>query len=119
MSRQRNFEMLLFSPVQLNASLLNEMVNVSGGNKIDFVMVNDAYVQLNRGMPMQFSELISLVGSSHEYQAIPKNENGFSHSAIPLTSVAGEAIDRRHEKESAKSKSEAEQVNKVQAIAVH
>lgn len=118
MSRLRNFEMLLFFPKLVNGRILDEMVDVSGGSEIDFVMVNDATVGLNGGIPMQHSQLSLLVRSAHEYQAVPKNENGFSHSEIPLPPVANESTKTRLEEETSESKGEAESKG-VQALAVH
>jgi hypothetical protein len=49
LARLRNFEMLLFKPVQLNAGLLKELVPVGGAAEVDFWLVNDPSINLNRG----------------------------------------------------------------------
>ena len=62
MARLRNFEMLLFSPIALDAHLLNEIVD--GGNEVDFCMVNNPFASLKRGSPLQLAQLTSLISSA-------------------------------------------------------
>ena len=61
MARLRTIEMLLFSPIALNARLLNDIVG--GRNAVDFCMINDPFASLTRGLPLPQSQLASLITS--------------------------------------------------------
>jgi len=58
MARLRTVEMLLFSPIALDAQLLNEIVN--GRSEVDFCMVNNPFASLRRGLRLPQSQLASL-----------------------------------------------------------
>ena len=60
LARLRNFGMLLFKPVQLNAALLKELVPVSGAAEVDFWLVSDPLINLNRGRLVQPEQLALL-----------------------------------------------------------
>ncbi|MCA1577357.1 MAG: hypothetical protein LC794_08345 [Acidobacteria bacterium] len=62
-ARLRNFGMLLFKPVQLDDSLLKELVPVGGADEVEFWLVNDPLINLNRGQLVQPAQLASLMGS--------------------------------------------------------
>lgn len=49
LARLRNFGMLLFEPVQLDAGLLKQLVPVGSAAEVDFWLVNDPLINLNRG----------------------------------------------------------------------
>lgn len=61
MARLRSAEMLLFSPIALDAGLLNEIVE---GGKVDFCLVNNPFGSLKNGSPLPQAELASLIGSA-------------------------------------------------------
>ncbi len=59
MARLRTVEMLLFSPIALNARLLDEMVCDRG--EVDFCIIDDPFAGLNRGVRLPPSQLASLL----------------------------------------------------------
>ena len=62
MARLRTVEMLLFSPIALDARMLNEIVD--GRSEVDFRMVNDPFISLKRGGPLAHAQLASLISRS-------------------------------------------------------
>jgi hypothetical protein len=56
-ARLRHFEMQLFKPVQLDAALLKQLVPVGGAGEVDFWLVNDPLINLNRGRLVQPAQL--------------------------------------------------------------
>ena len=60
LARLRNFGMLLFKPVKLNGALLKELVPVSGAAEVDFWLVSDPLINLNRGRLVQPEQLALL-----------------------------------------------------------
>lgn len=63
LARLRNFGMLLFKPVQLDAGLLKQLVPVGGAAELEFWLVNDPLINLNRGRLVQPAQLAILMGS--------------------------------------------------------
>ena len=61
MARLRNFGMLLFKPVALDARLLKEIARVGAGSDVDFCMVNDPFASLSRGSHAEHAELALLI----------------------------------------------------------
>jgi hypothetical protein len=61
MARLRTVEMLLFSPIALDALLLKEIV--AGPSEVDFYMVNNPFASLKRGNPLPHAEVLSLITS--------------------------------------------------------
>jgi hypothetical protein len=61
MARLRTVEMLLFSPIALDAGLLNEIVD--GRSEVDFCMVNNPFASLRGGSPLRHAQLASLISS--------------------------------------------------------
>jgi len=59
MARLRSVEMLLFSPIALDAKLLNEIVG--GQSEVDFCMINNPFASLKRGLRLPQSQLASLL----------------------------------------------------------
>jgi hypothetical protein len=57
LARSRNFGMLLFKPVTLDAGLLDELVQTGGGNDVDFWLVDDPSISLNRGCLVPYAQL--------------------------------------------------------------
>ena len=62
MARLRTVEMLLFSPIALDAGLLSEIVG--GPGKVDFCMVNNPFGSLKNGVPLPHEQLASLIRSA-------------------------------------------------------
>ena len=62
MARLRTVEMLLFSPIALDARMLNEIVDDRSG--VDFCMVNNPFISLKRGSPLAPAQLASLISSA-------------------------------------------------------
>ena len=59
MARLRTVEMQLFSPIALNARLVNEIV--SGRGEVNFSMINDPFASLKQGLALPQSQLASLL----------------------------------------------------------
>ena len=62
-ARLRNFGMLVFKPVQLDARLLKQLTPVGGAAEVDFWLVNDPSINLNRGRLVQPEQLALLMGN--------------------------------------------------------
>ena len=58
LARLRNFGMLLFKPVKLDASLLKQIVPSGGAAELDFWLVNDPSISLNRGRLIPTAQLV-------------------------------------------------------------
>ena len=74
MARLRTVEMLLFSPVALDARLLDEIVD--GPTEVAFCMVNNPFGSLKRGTPLPQAQLVSLMTT-----AVPLQRKWFSTSS--------------------------------------
>ena len=61
LARSRNSEMLVFKPVQLDAGLLKQLVPAGGAAEVDFWLVNDPLINLNRGRLVQPEQLALLM----------------------------------------------------------
>ena len=61
MARLRNFGLLLFKPVVLDARFLKQIVPLSGEDEVDFCMVDDPFASLNRGSIVERTQLASLI----------------------------------------------------------
>jgi len=73
LARLRNFGMLLFKPVQLDAGLLKQLVPVGGAAEVDFWLVNDPLINLNRGRLVQPEQLALLMGNRVKLQTVSGN----------------------------------------------
>jgi len=62
MARLRTVEMLLFSPIALDAQLLKEIVG--GPGAVDFCIINNPFASLRRGPRLPQSQLASLLTSA-------------------------------------------------------
>jgi hypothetical protein len=80
LARLRNFGMLLFKPVALNARLLKEIA--PGGSDVDFCMVNDPFASLGRGSLVEHAELALLMNNPVARQTVPRNGNGFHEPGL-------------------------------------
>ena len=63
MARLRNFGMLLFKPVALDARLLKEIVREGGAGNVDFWLVNDPLISLKGGHLVNHAQLALLMHS--------------------------------------------------------
>ena len=77
MSRLRNFGMLLFEPVALDAQLLNEVAPAGAGSDVDFYLVNDPFGSLTRGSHLAGAQVALLMNSSNQRETTSGNGNGF------------------------------------------
>ena len=69
-ARLRNFGMLLFKPVPLDAGLLKELIPLGGAAEVDFWLVSDPTINLNRGRLVQPAQLASLMGKSQQTKIV-------------------------------------------------
>jgi hypothetical protein len=60
-ARARNFEMLLFNPVELTLLLIKQLVPASGSGEVDFCMIRDPLDKLDRGRLLKHADLEALV----------------------------------------------------------
>jgi hypothetical protein len=84
MARSRNLGMLLFKPVALDTRLLEQLVPVGGECDVDFWLVNDPSVSLNRGRLVERAQLALLMRNSIELQVVPRKGNSLH---IPILST--------------------------------
>ena len=70
-ARLRNFGMLVFKPVQLDAGVLKRLAPVGGAAEVDFWLVNDPSINLNRGRLVQPAQLAVLMGSRTKLKPVP------------------------------------------------
>jgi hypothetical protein len=71
LARLRNFGMLLFKPVRLDAGLLKQLVPVGGAAELDFWLVSDPQINLNRGRLVQPEQLALLMGNRVQLKMVP------------------------------------------------
>ena len=62
MARLRAVEMLVFSPIELTARLLSEIVDA--GAAVQFSMISNPFASLRRGVSLQPAQVLSLVSSA-------------------------------------------------------
>jgi|SRR6478672_3368944 len=68
MARLRNFGLLLFEPVVIDALFLKDTVPLPGEDEVDFCMVDDPFAGLNRGATVGRGELAFLVRPAHQHE---------------------------------------------------
>ena len=73
LARLRNFGMLLFKPVQLDAGLLKQLVPVGGAAEVEFWLVNDPLIDLNYGRLVQPEQLALMMGNPVKLKAVSGN----------------------------------------------
>jgi len=73
-ARLRNFGLLVFKPVLLNARFLKEIAPLPGEDEVDFSMVDDPFASLNSGSIVGRRELARLIRPD-EHQSIEHNGN--------------------------------------------
>ena len=74
MARLRNFGMLLFEPVALDAQLLNEVAPAGAASVVDFCLVKDPFASLKRGSHIEQAQLALIMSDS---KVVSDNGNGF------------------------------------------
>jgi hypothetical protein len=82
MARLRNFGLLLFKPVVLDARFLEEIVPLPGEDQVDFCMVDNPFASLNRGSTVGCPELALLIHPPDEHEDIGTNGNRFHASDV-------------------------------------
>ena len=88
LARSRNFGMLLFKPVQLDASLLEQLVPLGGAAaEVDFWLVSDPLINLNRGRLVQPAQLASLMESRIKLKPVSGNATGSPASQALIQTV--------------------------------
>jgi hypothetical protein len=84
LARLRNFGMLLFKPVQLDAGLLKQLVPVGGAAEVDFWLVNDPLINLNHGRLLEPAQLAVLMESRIKLKPASDNTTGEEISSLSL-----------------------------------
>lgn len=76
-ARLRNFGLLVFKPVLLNARFLKEIVRLPGEDEVDFCLVDDPFASLNRGSHMRRTQLALLIRrpDEHDLGALPQSDS--------------------------------------------
>ena len=85
LARLRNFGMLLFKPVQLDAGLLKQLVPFGGAAEVDFWLVSDPLINLNRGRLVQPEQLASLMGNRVEVKTISGNATSAETPSLSMS----------------------------------
>lgn len=76
MARLRNFGLLLFKPVVIDALFLKNIVPLPGEDEVDFCMIDDPFASLSGGAAVGRRELASLIPAG-EHENIAINGNKF------------------------------------------
>jgi hypothetical protein len=76
MARLRNFGLLLFEPVVIDALFLKNIVPLPGDDEVDFCIIDDPFAGLSRGATVGRRELAVLI-AAHEHENIAINGNRF------------------------------------------
>ena len=77
MARLRNFGLLLFEPVVIDAFFLKNIAPLPGENEVDFCMTDDPFASLNCGTTVGRRELALLIRPADEHENIASNGNRF------------------------------------------
>jgi hypothetical protein len=77
-ARLRNFRLLVFKPVALDAHFLDEIVPLTGQDEVDFCVVDDPYRSLNRGSTVGREQLALLIRRADEDEKLGTNGDTFS-----------------------------------------
>ena len=73
LARLRNFGMLLFKPVQLDNNLLDQLLPLGSAAEVDFWLVSDPLINLNRGRLVQPEQLALLIGNRVKLKTVSGN----------------------------------------------
>jgi hypothetical protein len=60
MARLRNFGLLLFKPVVIDALLLKNIVPLAGEDEVDFCIIDDPFAGLSRGANVRRREFAAM-----------------------------------------------------------
>ena len=71
-ARLRNFGMMLFKPVPLDARLLKEIIPLGGAAEVEFWLVDDSLINLNRGRLITPRQLALLARNGIKLKAAPR-----------------------------------------------
>jgi hypothetical protein len=80
-ARLRNFGMLLFEPVALDAKLLESM-SPGSDSDVDFCIVKDPFASLKRSSCVERAQLALLMRNSNAPPNAPRNGNGLHRPAL-------------------------------------
>jgi hypothetical protein len=86
LARLRNFGMLLFKPVLLDAALLKELVPVGGAAEVDFWLVSDPLINLNRGRLVPPEQLALLMANRVKLKTVSVNATSDGTPSLPAHS---------------------------------
>jgi hypothetical protein len=84
LARLRNFGMLLFKPVQLDASLLEQLAPSGTAAEVEFWLVSDPLINLNRGQLVQPAQLAVLMDSRIKLKPASGNSTGEENPSLSL-----------------------------------
>lgn len=75
MARLRNFGLLLFEPVVVDALFLKNIAPLPGEDEVDFSIIDDPCASLSRGATVGRRELAVLIRPTDEHENIAGNGN--------------------------------------------
>lgn len=81
MARLRNFEMLLFEPVALDAQLLKEVAPGGAGSDVDFCLINDPFASLRHGSHIERAQVALLMRDSNVVSGNGFHRAGLDHAS--------------------------------------
>jgi hypothetical protein len=76
MARLRNFGLLLFEPVVIDALFLKNIVPLPGEDEVDFCIIDDPFASLSRGATVGRRELAKLIRPADKHENIASNGTG-------------------------------------------
>ena len=88
MARLHNSGMLVFKPVALDARLLREIVPFGGAAEVDFWLVTDPMINLNRGRFIGPSELDILIGNRIKPKARPIDSTTNKTASLTTSAIS-------------------------------
>ena len=83
MARLRNFGLMLFEPVVIDALFLQEIVPLPGEDEVDFCMIDDPFASLKRGATVGRRELSLLIRPAHKPENIASRFHASDPGALP------------------------------------
>jgi len=85
LARLRNFGMLLFKPVPLDAGLLKQLVPLGGAAEVEFWLVSDPLINLNRGRLVQPEQLALLMGNGVKLKTVSGDATRHETSRLSMS----------------------------------
>jgi hypothetical protein len=92
-ARLRNFGLLVFKPVVLDARFLKEVVPLPGEEEVDFCMIDDPFARLKRGTTVGHAALALLIRGPDEHENMGNNGNTFHVSDLSVPESDSEATE--------------------------